>query len=262
MVGLLAAAAPIIAGGLSAGGQIHANKTNIRLSREQMAFQERMSSTAAQRGVADYTAAGLNPGLAYGHPSSSPGGASATIGNVAEAGISSAMSAKSMQSQLKLVQAQTDKTRAENAAVTYSLPGILADVQSKQEAYKQAYLNTTFLARNQEFQLSQQPHQARALQLQNQLAALGVPGAENSAAFQRWMGTSAGALKHTGAIGVTAGIASQLLRRSPGAAAAAAGTGAAAAGGTWLAKRMTERQREEAAKAAAARVQGSRRIRK
>lgn len=67
-------------GNLGAGifnyfSQKSANEANIQSAREQMQFQERMSGTSYQRGMADMKAAGLNPMLAF-----SQGGASSPNG--------------------------------------------------------------------------------------------------------------------------------------------------------------------------------------
>lgn len=104
--------ASLITGILSAGagiyGQERTNKQNIGLSREQMRFQERMSSTAAQRSVEDYRKAGLNPALAYDRSASSPTGTSTTIGDSIGAGVANAKSSLALRQQMDIARKTAD----------------------------------------------------------------------------------------------------------------------------------------------------------
>lgn len=136
---LAAGAASAIGGIASWFGGRSANESNAKSAREQMEFQERMSNSAWQRGVADMRKAGLNPMLAFTQgPASSPSGSMSTSTNAA-AGIPHAIN----QGIGSAIQLQQLKTNMDNTAANTEL----AKAQALQ-SHSQAALNVTSSARN------------------------------------------------------------------------------------------------------------------
>lgn len=174
----LDAAAGFVGGLVGSKGQSDANAANIQNARDQRAWEEKMSNTSWQRGVADIRAAGLNPALAYGQGGASTPTTSAPVSQNAreplargiQAGVSGAVSqAMAMQSQaadIKYRQSQTaliDKQRFLLESVTpqkITQEGLkttgmeaqneLTYAQMRQAASNASWLESTFGARGEE----------------------------------------------------------------------------------------------------------------
>jgi len=176
---------PLLTGLLSTGGDIYSAQANRAEAERNRQFQERMSSTAAQRSVADYTKAGLNPALAYDRSASSPGGAQATIGNPVSSGVSSALGARA-QAQMIENSRVANKIALDQSAADLGVKDLQRmDIQASALLKQTEILNKD---QGRLFEAAAQPHQLRALIIQNMLSNLQLPGARNEARYQEFIG--------------------------------------------------------------------------
>lgn len=133
----LAAAAAAATGALNFVGQERANRENKDIWRKSQAWQEQMSNTAWQRGVADMKAAGVNPMLMVSQGGASSPGASvgAPMQNVfkgAGEGISSAVQLAMLKKQLELLDSQVIQNKANAAKSTVDAANAASETPVRQ----------------------------------------------------------------------------------------------------------------------------------
>jgi len=159
----------VIGGLFGSSGQSSANRANLKIAREQMAFQERMSSTAHQRAAKDLEAAGLNRILALGKPASTPPGASAKMENKNAIAAQSLMNMASIRS----INATTAKTAAETENIKQNIniknptSSIMQLIQQAIEKIKSSALDS--------IQKNKDAYHSIGLQLQNEDGSWGKP---------------------------------------------------------------------------------------
>ena len=143
----IAAAAVLGAGAMSYFGSKETNDTNAWIAKQQMNFQERMSSTAYQRATEDMRKAGINPILAASQGgASTPPGASYQAQNELGSVVSSAMEARRLNAEIDAIKegVQTQKVSQQTQLTEQekNRSQIALNEAIKRQSLSQAQLNS------------------------------------------------------------------------------------------------------------------------
>lgn len=196
--------APAIAAGVAGvasfiGGE-RANRANVRLSRENREWQERMSNTAYQRAVEDMRLAGINPALAYMQGgASSPGGSVATVDDAVGPAVSSAMHGSRLSQELKIMRQQHENMmdegqRIRDSAMESRMRSTLLSKQTRLLDLDEQAKARMLAAGGPEASVRLTEAQIRAALASGRLSELQIPGMENVARIEGHAGGQAGAI--------------------------------------------------------------------